>query len=140
MSSRTLATIGYQNSDLEGFLSTLARENVSGVIDVRELPLSRVPGFSKARLAAALAERGIRYTHVREAGNPFRKWRDRSKALEQYREHVRSRSEILAKIGELLSTGKQALLCFEVHASACHRSVLAEELQRLDPELSVVHL
>jgi uncharacterized protein (DUF488 family) len=140
MSSRTLATIGYQNLDLESFLSTLARENVLGVIDVRELPLSRVRGFSKARLSAALAGCGIGYAHVREAGNPFRKWRDRSKALEQYREHVRSRTEILSTVWDLLSTGKQALVCFEAHAGACHRSVLAEELQRLDPTLSVVHL
>ncbi len=140
MSPRSLATIGYQGLDLTSFLETLKRENFVGVIDVRELPLSRVHGFSKTRLMAALAEADIGYTHLREAGNPFRKWRDRSKALRQYREHVRSRPDVLRRVQQLMASGKQVLLCFEVHSGACHRSVLAEELQRLDPDLSVVHL
>ena len=43
---------------------------VERVIDVRALPLSRRPGFSKSPLRAALAEAGIDYVHLKALGTP----------------------------------------------------------------------
>ena len=63
---------GYEGADLEGFLGTLLARGVRTVVDVRLTPISRKPGFSKRRLAAALAELGIDYVHLPALGNP--KW------------------------------------------------------------------
>jgi uncharacterized protein (DUF488 family) len=65
-----LYTVGYQGRSLAELLDSLSRAEVQRVVDVRELPLSRKPGFSKTALAAALAERGIEYVHVKPLGNP----------------------------------------------------------------------
>lgn len=63
-------TIGYEGATIESFLAALERAGVRRVIDVRQLPLSRRPGFSKAPLAAALKERGIGYVHLKALGTP----------------------------------------------------------------------
>ena len=52
-------TIGYEGATMESFLAALEGAGVRQVIDVRQLPLSRRPGFSKAPLAAALKEHGL---------------------------------------------------------------------------------
>ena len=48
-----LATIGYEGAALEDFLATLAAARVTTLLDIREAPVSRRPGFSKRALAAA---------------------------------------------------------------------------------------
>ena len=40
------------------------------MIDVRALPLSRRPGFSKSPLRGALEEAGIEYVHLKALGTP----------------------------------------------------------------------
>jgi uncharacterized protein (DUF488 family) len=52
-------TIGYEATTMAEFLAALTRAGVERVIDVRALPLSRRPGFSKTSLAASLREAGI---------------------------------------------------------------------------------
>ncbi|MDR6850865.1 uncharacterized protein (DUF488 family) [Sphingomonas sp. BE123] len=63
-------TIGYEGATIASFLAALEQAGVRQVIDVRQLPLSRRPGFSKSSLAAALAERGIGYVHLKALGTP----------------------------------------------------------------------
>ena len=65
-----LFTIGYEHTTPGVFLGELARAKVGLVIDVRAVAASRRPGFSKRQLAAALAERGIGYLHLRALGTP----------------------------------------------------------------------
>ena len=55
-------TIGYEGATMETFLAALEDAGVQRVIDVRQLPLSRRPGFSKAPLAATL--KAVSYTHL----------------------------------------------------------------------------
>ena len=52
------------------FLSALQEAGVQRVIDVRALPLSRRPGFSKTPLRLALKEAGIDYVHLKALGTP----------------------------------------------------------------------
>ena len=47
-------TIGYEGTTVPEFITALRRAGVERVIDVRALPLSRRPGFSKSPLKAAL--------------------------------------------------------------------------------------
>src|SRR5512134_1877098 len=52
------------------FLAALKVAGVERVIDVRALPLSRRPGFSKSPLRAALEEAGLDYVHLKALGTP----------------------------------------------------------------------
>ena len=52
-------TIGYEGATMAEFLAALRSAGVERVIDVRALPLSRRPGFSKSPLRGALEEAGI---------------------------------------------------------------------------------
>ncbi len=62
-----LYTIGYEATTMAEFIAALTRAGVTQVIDIRALPLSRRPGFSKSPLAASLAEAGIGYVHLKSA-------------------------------------------------------------------------
>ena len=63
-------TIGYEATTMGEFLAALSDAGVKRVIDVRALPLSRRPGFSKSPLKAALTEAGIDYVHLKALGTP----------------------------------------------------------------------
>ena len=42
-----LYTLGYEGLDVAAFIACLKRAAVRQVVDVREIPFSRKPGFSK---------------------------------------------------------------------------------------------
>ncbi len=63
-------TIGYEGATVAEFLAALQQAGIQRVIDVRALPLSRRPGFSKTPLSGALAEAGIEYVHLKALGTP----------------------------------------------------------------------
>src|SRR5947199_5731473 len=63
-------TIGYEGATVAEFLAALQDAGVERVIDVRALPLSRRPGFSKTPLRLALEEVGIEYVHLKALGTP----------------------------------------------------------------------
>src|SRR5215468_8292356 len=65
-----LMTIGYEGMSPEGFLRLLEKCQVSMLVDVRELPISRRPGFAKSALRKAVTGRAIKYEHVGELGCP----------------------------------------------------------------------
>ena len=66
----TIFTIGYEATTMDAFLAALKEAGVEQVIDVRALPLSRRPGFSKNSLAATLKDSGIGYVHLKALGTP----------------------------------------------------------------------
>ena len=70
MSARLLYTIGYEKALLKDVVSTLAAAHVATLIDVRDRPISRRPGFSKRHLAAAVEDAGMRYVHLQPLGTP----------------------------------------------------------------------
>ena len=63
-------TIGYESTTVAEFIGALQSAGVKRVIDVRAVPNSRRPGFSKTPLRNALAEEGIDYVHLRALGTP----------------------------------------------------------------------
>ena len=83
---KTIYTLGYEGVALLDFIRTVKDTGVSLLLDVRERPQSRRPGFSKRALSEALAEAGTTYRHVRQLGDP-KPGRDaaRSGAMEEFR-------------------------------------------------------
>lgn len=63
-------TIGYEGATQSEVIVALQQAGVEQVIDVRAVPLSRKPGFSKNVLAAGLNEAGILYVHLKALGTP----------------------------------------------------------------------
>lgn len=126
-------TIGYEGATMDAFLAALAEAGVARVIDVRALPLSRRPGFSKTSLAASLAAAGIDYSHLKALGTPKR-GRDAAKkgdiaTLEAVYADQLELPEAQAQVARMLALAGEkpsALLCFERDPRHCHRTLLLE--------------
>ena len=126
------------------FIAALETAGVERVIDVRALPLSRRPGFSKTPLKGALAEAGIDYVHLRALGTPAagrdaaRKGRhDELKRIYAGQLELPEAIAEGAQMLELARDRPSALLCFEREPAACHRTLL---LAAVAPEAEVVEL
>lgn len=144
--SAKLFTVGYEGRSLEELIAALRAVGVERLIDVRELPLSRRPGFSKTALSQTLRESGIEYVHVKALGNPKpnreRYWAgDIEGGAAVYRKHLNNGSRAaLIELAESLGEDPACLLCFERDHSECHREVIVQELEELQPRLKVSHL
>ena len=135
-------TIGYEAATMDGFLAALAAAGVKRVIDVRALPLSRRPGFSKSPLRAALAEAGIDYVHLRALGTPAAgreaARKGRHAELERIYAGQLELPEAIAQGGQMLELAAEkpsALLCFERDPGGCHRTLLIDAVAA-DAEVS----
>jgi uncharacterized protein (DUF488 family) len=137
-------TIGYEATTMGEFVVALTAAGVERVIDVRALPLSRRPGFSKSPLRAALAEAGIDYVHLKALGTPPA---GRDAARKGRHEELKSIYAGQLELPEAIAQGMQmleltaerpsALLCFERQPGGCHRSLL---LNAVAPDAEVVDL
>jgi uncharacterized protein (DUF488 family) len=137
-------TIGYEGATVPEFLEALQKAGVERVIDVRALPLSRRPGFSKSPLRGALAEAGLDYVHLKALGTPA----DGRAAARAGRHADMARiyagqlelPEAMAQSAQMLALAEErpsALLCFERDPAHCHRSLL---LKAAAPDAEVVDL
>ena len=126
-------TIGYEGATVAEFLAALQKAGVERVIDIRAVPNSRRPGFSKTPLRNALAEAGIDYVHLRALGTPA----DGRTAARAGRKDELKRiyagqlelPEAIAETGKMLDLSREkpsALLCYERDPAACHRTLLLE--------------
>ena len=142
----TLVSVGYEGKTVGDLVAQLLEQGVRALVDVRLTPLSRKPGLSKTKLAAALHAAGIEYVHHRALGNPkdnragFRAGTPES--MERYREVLETAAagDALAHVSELLDGGAVALLCFEQDHAECHRNVVVDRVLETRPNAAVVHV
>ena len=134
MKLKKIVTIGYENADFNDFLTTLETLGVTTLLDIRELPISRRPGFAKTALRDGLASVGIDYRHEPRLGSPkdirhqLRDDGDYKKFFKDFDRYLRTQTTLLEQLsGEL--TGTVALLCYERDPNECHRSRIAEIVQ-----------
>lgn len=128
-------TIGYEGATQGDIIAALVTAGVERVIDVRAVPLSRKPGFSKNILANGLAEAGIDYVHLKALGTPpagreaARKGRH-AELQRIYAAQLDLPEAIVAgaRMCELAAEKTSALLCFEREPSGCHRSLLLKAM------------
>lgn len=146
-SQPTLATIGYEGTNVPRFLDTLRRARVELLVDVRAVASSRRAGFAKTALAANLENVGIEYLHLRGLGTPA-DGRAAARAGEHaemqriFREHMRTEAALdqLLTLEDLVRAGRRVcILCFEADPAHCHRTLVAEALQARLP-VEVKHL
>ena len=157
-----IVTIGVYGFSEDAFFETLRTSGVDTFCDIRWRRGVRGREYAFAnsgRLQKRLAELGIRYLHFRELA-PSPELRARQADADKA---ARTRKRKRTALGELFIAGYRetmsgfdsrkfiaslgpptsvaALFCVERDPAACHRSLLAERLQKdLGPEIEVAHL
>jgi uncharacterized protein (DUF488 family) len=136
-------TIGYEGATQADVIATLRSAGVEVLADIRYLPLSRRPGFSKSGLAAASAEAGIAYRHFKQLGTPpegraAARRGDHAGLAQSYAGQLELLEAMaqMSELRDLASTKRTALLCFEREPAHCHRillhAALFEDFHRID--------
>jgi len=136
-------TIGYEAATVAEFVDALKKARVERVIDVRALPLSRRPGFSKSPLKAALGEAGIDYVHLKALGTPpegrAAARAGRHEELKRIYAGQLQLPEAMAQSAQMLELARErpsALMCMERDPAHCHRTLLlkavADEAEMID--------
>jgi len=132
---RTLFTIGYEQATQPAVVAALRDAGVEVLADIRYLPLSRRPGFSKSSLKAAVEGAGIAYRHFKQLGTP-----EEGRAAARRGDHATlarvyagqlELPEALAQMAELRALAGErrvCLLCYERNAAEGHRSLLYDAL------------
>jgi uncharacterized protein (DUF488 family) len=123
----TVFTIGYQGRTIDSFVLTLRDAGVTTLVDLREKPYSRMPGFSKSKLREALEASGIGYQWMGSQLGGFTCTR------EMWKEGC----GVLAKMAQ---AGEEvAIMCMERDWQQCHRAKLTEILA-LEHRIQSFHL
>jgi uncharacterized protein (DUF488 family) len=128
-----LFTAGYEGRVQDELLDSLVAAGARVLVDVRAIPQSRKPGFSKRLLAASAEARGIRYVHIQPLGTP-KPGRDAARAgrvddLERiFAAHLQTPAAQagLAEATALAAADPICLLCFERDPATCHRRIVAD--------------
>lgn len=136
--STVIHTVGYEKSDLPSYLDRLTEAGIDVLVDVRDRPQSRKPGFSKKKLQEAVEAVGMRYLHVQQLGDP-KTGRDAARSgnhdlfLRIFNAHMAlpETLEAVENLADQTSGLRICLTCFERDHRCCHRSIVAEHLSRL---------
>lgn len=139
-----LFTIGYEGATQGELIAALRVAGVKLLADVRAVPLSRRPGFSKNILANGLREAGIEYVGLKALGTPpegreAARRGDHATLARVYAGQLERPEAVLqgAQLRDLAAEKPTALLCFERDPHGCHRSLLAAAFL---PDAAVTHL
>ena len=144
-----LFTIGYEGISVEKYFNRLLSNNIHCLVDVRNNPRSRKPGFSKTSLQDFCNQLGIAYFHYPELGirKEFRynlkDQYDYDTLLNHYRnDQLQNTKDTQSNIIDLLKKHKRvSLTCFEADVNQCHRKYLAESIVNLSMfPLSIIHI
>lgn len=137
-------TIGYEGATVGEVVAALRDAGIQRVIDVRAVPNSRRPGFSKTPLRNALSEERIDYVHLRALGTPAdgraAARAGRHEDLERIYAGQLELPEAIAQGAQMLELAAEmpsALLCYERDPRGCHRTLLVTAIA---PDAEVVDL
>jgi uncharacterized protein (DUF488 family) len=130
-------TVGYQSHTIRTLVNLLSTNGICVLVDVRQNPVSRKPGFSRNSLEKTLPQVGIAYLHYPSLGTPTRirklyfRTGNALAALKEYEEHLRRRRGCLQSLLNRVAPRKFCLLCLESDYTVCHRSVIAQKLTEM---------
>jgi uncharacterized protein (DUF488 family) len=130
-----LATAGYEGLVQSQLIDRLLAAGVTVLIDIRAVPNSRKPGFSKRILSASAEEAGIRYVHLQALGTPKagRQAARAGRAAEMEAIFLAHLATEPAHAGlmaarDIALSAPACLLCFERDPHVCHRRLVAEAI------------
>jgi len=128
-------TIGYEGLSIDDLMEALDAFEIEMVVDVRERPQSRKPGFSKNALTGYLERAHIAYVHMESLGCPkpirdqYRVDGDWARYTAGFLKHLDSQQRSLVEVSKRAHSSTCALLCFEADFNRCHRSIVADALR-----------
>lgn len=133
-----LFTVGYEGTSIDVFIANLLTKNIDCILDVRALPLSRKPGFSKTELARRLNRAKIDYVHLADLGTP-KPIRENLKSTRDYSTFFKTMDTYLANKKDAIEAAYNyvinhtcCLMCFERLAAECHRKIVARRIEARD--------
>lgn len=142
-----LMTIGYEGLTSSEFFKLLLTNRVQTIIDVRELPLSRKPGFSKTVLSQAAMSHNLKYVHLSALGCPreirhaYRADENWARYTKRFLAYLKTQNETVQALAVRVLSERCCLMCFEADPNFCHRSYVAGQIASITgSSLHVVHL
>lgn len=143
---KKLFTVGYEGSKPSDLFACLQERGVTLLIDVRDVPISRKPGFSKTALAQGLDEAAIRYLHLKGLGDPKPgRIAAREGRFSDFRRifgaHMMTTAARQALTEAVTAASKSiaCLLCFEQDHTTCHRCIVADSMAQ-SGKFNLIHL
>jgi len=117
-------TLGTDRRSEEDFIEILLSYNITAIIDVRSVPKSKIPTFTRSNLEELLKKEGIEYFFLgRELGG-FRKGGYTAYLLtEEFMQGI----EVLESIAE---KREAVIICAERFPWKCHRKWISRELHK----------
>lgn len=142
-----LYTIGFTNKSASSFFALLENSHVTKVVDTRINNVSQLAGFAKGRdlefflrrIGSISYEHSIEFAPTKELLGRYRK-----KNID-WNEYTLEYLNLLdmRKVSQSVNTEElhnSCLLCSEHSPEKCHRRLLAEYLQHVDPNIQIIHL
>jgi len=135
---KELLTVGYEGTTIDTFIAHLKSNAVECLLDVREIPLSRKRGFSKAALAQRLKQENIHYVHFRGLGSPktirekLKLDHDYSTFFKEMNKYLTGKKVAIEDAYDYVSKNTCCLMCFEHLANLCHRKIVAAKIKERD--------
>lgn len=145
--ARELFTMGYEGANIDAFIVNLLTNNIKCVLDVRAIPFSRKPGFSKTKLAQKLKHADIKYIHLSDLGTPkdirekLKSTHDYSSFFKQMDDYLTTKKDSIEDAYHYVMNSTCCLMCFERLVAQCHRKVIAEKIKARDGDgLQIKHI
>jgi len=144
---RQLFTVGYEGTTIDTFIANLLTNNIDCILDVRALPLSRKPGFSKTKLSQRLNRSKIHYVHLADLGTPkpirenLKSTHDYSTFFKKINIYLTNRKDAIEAAYSYVNNHTCCLMCFEHLAAQCHRKIVARKIKARDGNgLQIKHI
>ena len=142
-----LYTIGFTEKTAEKFFTLLQQAGVKKILDIRINNISQLAGFAKGKDLVYFAKAivGADYEHnvdLAPTKELLKDYRDKKIEWSHYEKEyldILDKRNTLKKL-ELDKWDGVCLLCSEHQPELCHRRLLAEYLQKANPEIEIIHL
>jgi uncharacterized protein (DUF488 family) len=133
-------TIGHSTRSIADFVDLLTAAEIGLIVDVRTIPRSRTnPQYNRETLPGSLSEFQIAYEHIAELGGRRAHTRDiapdvnafwENQSFHNYADYAMGGSfrSGLARLRELGSVQRCAVMCAEAVWWRCHRRIIADYL------------
>ena len=142
-----LYTIGYESKNVDDLISQLKSHDISTLVDVREIPISRKKGFSKAIFSEYLNKNGIEYIHLKRLGSPknirkeLKQNKDYFSFFKKYLEYIKLHRSIINDLYKIILEKDCCIMCYEDLPIKCHRKIICDEIEKIDGNgLKIEHL
>ena len=138
MTPKVIFTVGYEGRLIDEFINRLKEFNITCLIDVREIPISRKPGFSKTALKEKAESEHISYFHLRALGSPsmirhrLKEDHDYECFFRAYGDYLENNTNVLNEAYAIVQSGVSCFMCFEREPENCHRWSVANKIKEID--------